>query len=232
MKYLPYIIIAILLLIAVLLYHNNRVLKQANKSYTSTISHINDTATKYRDQYDIEHAEKIMIQGDYQSLKDLYKDDIDDLTKRLKIKPKVIDQFIKVGTEVAQTLEPKIIYVDTTKSKEYPTYNFEYLDKYLTLNGSINKDSSKIFYTSTDSLGLTVYTRKSGFLKTKKDTYIDVFSYNPNVKIKSITSVKLDTKYKSSRIGIGPYVGLNYNISNNKISPSLGIGIHYSLIRL
>lgn len=130
-------------------------------------------------------------------------------------KPK---QITTVGTITKGTIKP---IVDTVYLKDSTTaYNFKYNDNWLSLNGTIGKESI-INYQFKDSIVLT--TRRK-----KNKLYIDGYSLNPNVQLTGITHLQL-TNDKQTRFAIGPYVGYGWN--GRKWSPSIGISVQYSLVK-
>src|SRR5699024_7357646 len=76
-------------------------------------------------------------------------------------------------------------------------------------------------------MSLTKYEQGTGFLNLRKRQYLDVHFNNPIFKPLNVTGFEITPKPK--RFGIGPYIGYGFN--GRKWTPSIGISVHYDLIR-
>ena len=190
----------------------------------STILKIHNYTIKYsKDVNGNTHAEKQVAEADIKSLHDVYGNTIDSLTKLLKIKDKQLQSYTGISTKDTGTVK---LRVDTIYTDSISQYNFNYKDKWLTINGYLNQDSH-LDYTINDSLGITVYNKKQGLFKSPV-TIINVYSLNPREKINGITNFQILTK-TPSRFGLGLYAGYGWN--GTQLTPSAGISLTYTLIR-
>lgn len=184
-----------------------------------------DSITYWKDQYNREHAEKLMAQGQYAELRVVYGPFMDSILVSLNIQKDAIKSIAAVGLKNSGELTARI---DTQYVDSSAYYSFKYKDRWLDMDGTLS-DMARIKYTSRDSLIVTGYTKKTGFLGLgKKETYIDAYSLNPNSKITGLTGMMV-LKERQKRFGLGPFVGIGW--SGNGIVPTVGVGLNYSLIK-
>lgn len=183
----------------------------------------NDSTRHYIDENGRLHGEKKALQGTIQEMKAVYPELIDSLKLALEIKEGQLKSVIALGVNNSNTVKLIVdtVWVDSSKY-------FTYKDPWIDLKGRFGK-VNELTYTTFDSLHITAYTRKSGFLGLgKKQTFIDAYSLNPHSSIGQLNGV-LITEERPKRIGIGAYVGYGWN--GIKLSPQIGIGFNYTLIR-
>jgi hypothetical protein len=130
-------------------------------------------------------------------------------------KPRNIQSITTLRTINKGVIHPRI---DTAYLLDsISTYKFSYQDDWMKLNGEIGKTAT-IGYLFKDSIVLTTY-------KKHFQTYVSGYSFNPNVQLSGITTIKV----RQPRFSIGP--SLNYSWNGTKFSPSIGISLQYSLIK-
>ncbi|MEX6691264.1 hypothetical protein QTN47_27390 [Danxiaibacter flavus] len=223
-QYERLIIVALLIIIAVFALQTCFRKEKQVTDLKQVVSAKQDTLKHYKDEAGHEHGQKVLAEADMSLLKVEYQKQIDSVTELLKIKESQLAFYTGFSTESSGSIKPRVDTVfmpDSTRE-----FNIDFSDRWMSLNGRIGK-SSNINYRITDSLTVTVYSKKKNFLSSLT-TYIDVFSMNPNVKVTGLTGFKIPVK-KPGRFGIGPYFGYGY--SDGKWSPSAGVAIQYSLIR-
>ena len=106
-----------------------------------------------------------------------------------------------------------------------PVYQkqFNYTDKWITIDGSILDSEVKLNWETRDHLEFILHRKRQGWFKPKL-LYIDGKSQNPNTTITNLSNVQIG-KERRKRFGIGPYIGYGTR------GVDIGIGIHYSFIR-
>lgn len=179
---------------------------------------------KYKDKGGTTHTEKKVAVADVKTIKASYQKIIDSLTDVIKIKDKQLKDVVAVGTKTTGTFKPVIdtIYIDSI-----PTVTASFSDNYLSIFGVVNEDSTWT-YSYHDSLMLTTYWKKSGFLKLKKTLMLDAFSMNPNTTIEGLSAIKIsEAKPKKWAIGFN----VSYGYDGVKWKPVVGVGINYNIIR-
>lgn len=175
----------------------------------------------WKDKYNNEHLKLEVIKVQ----KIVMEHYADSLARLLKIKPKQIQSVanVKSSVELKEKLVVDTVYVDSTKS--YST--FKWSDKWISIKGDIgNTDSISIV--GIDTLTKIDYWKRNWILG-KKRYYTDISNQNPHIKLTGFKSVEVIGK-KEKRLGIGPYIGLQFN--GTTISPSLGVALSYQLIKL
>lgn len=184
-----------------------------------------DSISYWKDKYNQEHAEKRIAQGQIEELQLVYGPLIDTVKEMLGIQASAIKNLSAVGITNSGQITARVdtYYVDSTRHLA-----FNYNDKWLDIKGSLS-DLARLKYTSRDSLIVTAYTKKKGFLGLgKRETYIDAYSLNPNSRITGLTGLMV-LKERQKRFGLGPFVGIGW--SGNGIVPTVGIGLSYDLIK-
>jgi hypothetical protein len=198
--------------------------KEKENANLKTVVEIKQDSTKHwKDLYNTEHAEKQLADANYSSLRVVYGELLDSVSNRLNSKPNDVQAVTTAGTIATGSIRPTIDTVLLSDSTA--GYRFNYKDKWLSLDGIISKEPV-INYMFSDSVVFTSYRRKTGFLR--KDTYIDGYSLNPNVRITGITGIRVSNPRKD-RFSVGPYIGYGWNGST--WSPSIGISLQYSVIK-
>ncbi len=181
-----------------------------------------DSTSFWKDYAGREHAQKRELEADIQTIKILYRSQVDSLTTLLNIQAKDLQSVAIVKTSASGSIVPTVdtVLIDSTYS-----YPFHYSDKWLTLDGVISSQPF-IRYLFSDSLIVTSYTKRTGLFK--RQTFIDAYSLNPNVRFQNITGIRI-RDVNTRRFGFGPYVGFGWD--GMRLRPSAGLSFHYSLIR-
>lgn len=190
------------------------------------ITQIRDDSVSYwKDQYGREHASKLMAEGKLEVIAAVYGPMMDSVLSSLKIQGKQLEQLTVMGVSSSNRVALKVdtVYVDSAAQ-----YRFAYKDRWIDLAGRIG-DQSYLEYTTFDSLIITGYNKRRGFLGLgRKETYVDAYSINPHSKVKSMQGIQI-LKERPKRFGLGPYVGYGWN--GERWAPNIGIGLNYSLIK-
>ncbi|MFA6057303.1 MAG: DUF6549 family protein [Taibaiella sp.] len=190
------------------------------------ITQIRDDSISYwKDKFGREHAEKQMAVASYQEIKIVYGPLMDSVLSALKIQGKQLEQLTVIGMTSSNRVNLKVdtVYVDSAAQ-----YRFAYKDRWIDINGMLG-NNSYLEYTSFDSLIISGYTKRRGFLGLgRKETYIDAYSINPHSKMSGLQGIQI-SKERPKRFGIGPYVGYGY--AGGRWLPMVGVGLNYSLIK-
>lgn len=182
-----------------------------------------DSLQHYKDAAGREHALRKQTEASLSTLRTYYSRTIDSITRTLNIKKKQLQQFITASTQTEGSVRIQIdtFYTDTTA-----LYRFNYSDKWLYLDGVLD-DDLYVNYKFTDSIIITQFWKRRWLLG-RKQYYVDGYSLNPNTRFSGLSAVKVGSK-SPGRIGIGPFIGYGWN--GAVWTPSVGISLHYSLIR-
>lgn len=185
------------------------------------------------------HSRVASFEVDRKAFEVTHKAYVDSLTKALGIKPKDLTSIVVVATDnhgkfqtgldtnehVVTSFNGKDTVRDTLR---YYTFNYD-KDKWLKFKGKIDSGKITAEYKFTDSLTITTFQKRTGFLKLGAvKTFVDIKSENPNTTYNSLKSIQL-TDIKNRHWGVGPYVGYGYN--GEKWSPQVGVSLQYILFK-
>jgi len=199
------------------------------KMYETNIKALTDTITYYKGENGNLVASKTAFMAEVNDLKELNKGLYDQITK-LGVKPK------NIVTTVYSEGEIKYLPQDTAWVVKHDTINLERgIDKSFAFNDQWRDLEGTIGYHQ-DTLGLRISKDIMRFNYTvamDKNNKIYITSDNPYVTVNEIQGFTVPTyqKEKVKRWGIGPYLGVGYDFSRNKIAPTIGIGVQYNLFR-
>jgi len=195
--------------------------------YENNIKALTDTITYFRTENGNLVASKTAFVAEVNDLKELNKGLYEQLGK-LGVKPKTITQMVYSEGEIKYLPQDTawIIKHDTISKGVDKTFAFN--DRWRDLEGSIGYHQ--------DTLGLHISKDIMRFDYTvamDKNNKIYITSDNPYVTVNEIQGFTVPTlqKEKAKRWGIGPYVGVGYDFSRNKIAPTIGIGFQYNLFK-
>ena len=146
----------------------------------------------------------------------------------------ILEKIDTIRDTIPKIIKEDIIRIDKDTFNVYKLiYDTLYLDKDIDNNYN-NIDS---IY-SKDSLGVIVDIPISQRVYSDDSTYVAYVSgYKPqldsiNVFRKEMLIEKtFGVREKPKRWGIGPFVGVGYDISNNKVGGVIGIGVTYNIFR-
>lgn len=162
---------------------------------------------------------------------------VDSLTHELGIKPKHLSSITTIATtnqgkfQTGLDTNNRVIVTingtDTVRDTiRYYTFNYD-KDKWLKFKGVIDSNKIRVQYQYSDSLTITTFRRRGGFLHLgAMHTFADVKSQNPNTTYNNMKHIEL-TDIKKKHFSVGPYVGYGYN--GDKWSPGVGVSLQYIL---
>ncbi len=218
------LIIAFLLIVVTALSLETCFRKESENAILKDIVEVKqDSTTYWKDLYGQEHARKIQSEANYSSLQLVHRDLLDSIQVRTGVKDDDLQGVTAAGSVAAGKVRPIVdtIYLpDSTR-----LFKLSYNDRWLDLSGIVGQDPV-IDYRFTDSIVFTSYRKRTGFLK--RQTYVDGYSLNPNVRITGITGIRVDDR-RSHRFSVGPYLGYGWN--GDRWSPSAGVSVQLSLIK-
>lgn len=181
-----------------------------------------DSTNYWRDQYDREHAEKFMAQGELEEIRTVWGKELKDKATELGVKEKQIKSLTMFSTEQAISLDSII--------DKYVRVN---IDTVRGVNGTPDEYIPRIIYTPGlmipvhDSLGVTNYIKKSGFLGYKKDNMLDIVSYNQS-RVHNIQSFSITDPGPHFRIR--PVISAIY--IDKTFVPAIGIGVEFKILHI
>lgn len=201
----------------------------------NNITALSDTIKYYKGKSEQLIAQKSILTGDMNTLKQI-SDSLYNIIKK-DIKVNNPDNIIYINTIIKDTTSKDtcwIIKQDTINNIYNIKKKFDFSDKYRTLKGYTyyNKNiNNKI-----DTLG-TVITDNNMFVDftvIQKDNQVYISSSNPYIqynKIMGVTNSSIYNKNKKHKFGFGPYIGYGIAYTNKqfKLAPSIGLSLHYNL---
>lgn len=209
---------------------NNEVIRLNNN-----IQAITDTLMIYRDENNRVIGEKHSYQ--------LKQEELDDSIKKLLGKNRELVSYINTNIRLRDTIEiPTYIEREIhNDNEETGTIKFDRYDVY---GKSFNEFHVSIPYSYTDSLitypakiDLSQNIYVEGMIERNKkngETYIKLISDNPNLTFNSGNGILITNssyydkqmrKTKGIGIGIGPSIGMNYDLVNKRIIPTIGVNL-------
>ena len=211
--------------------------EKLNSSYQTVLSLKNQQVQQYIDENGRLHSKILVNQSSSAVIDAVYKKQIDSISNILKIKSSSITDFnsdnIESHDNGISTYTSNIKYIhDTINGKviiDTSIITLNENDGYLKFNANVYKNGKyKWNYDYKDTLTQVIHTQKYGFLNLKTKTLVDISMSNPNSKVTGISEFKINDNDKLGKFSVGPYIGITYD---NKIKPSFGIGIQYSLFK-
>ena len=212
--------------------------KQISKSFDTVLTLKDQQIKNYKDDSGRLHSTIQENAGDYNTMKIIYKNQLDSISKVLNIKESKIKEitqelFVAENSGFGQLYPDTIYKYDTINKSKIDTleyHDLKVIDKYLDFTADIYKNGKfKWNYTYTDTINTVKHTENYGFLNLRTRTIVDVSMSNKNSKVTGIKEFKIEDKSKLDKISIGPYIGIMYNGSSFK--PNIGFGIQYSIFK-
>lgn len=219
---LPYLAAAVL---AILLFKQCDKTRAVKDQYSNSRDFLQDTITYYTNSLGQQVAEKKALQGDAHALSVLLSKQIDS-TGQLK---RLVKNYRKVIAAGNITQETRIDTVAITYRDTIPFVfdrDWSKIDNYYTISGSSSQRGITIDQlTIPNTLSFAIGNKKTGLFKS--EYRIEVVNSNPYVKTTGLDSYTLEVPSKN--FGIGIFAG--YGMSQDGLSPIVGVGITYSIFR-
>lgn len=191
--------------------------------YIDNIKIMNDTIEYYKSKNGQLIAEKNLFSGDIDNLKylndSLYKE-IEDL----KLKNKVKD-IVYVNNEIVNEKHDTTYIVREDTISNGFVHEFVFNDEWRELEGKVKYSNDSVNVGIDKDIVKFDYT-----VAIDKNNKVYITSNNPYIKYNEISGYTIP-KPKNKRFGIGPFIGVTYDIVNNKVAPTFGIGLSYDLIK-
>ncbi len=241
-KYIPYIIIIILLFVSGYLYYlnsnNNMLIATANQNIIA----LNDTLTITRTKNGDLIADKVVLvskNGDLKDLNSSLADEVKDIEGKVVRLTNTVIQLKNAQpiylTDTFYVFNNDSILVKWQKYEQYDTNNYRKLRGETTLykKDSVITNTKTILYE--DVLGLSLTT---GLREIDDKITIFVTSKYPGFNVTKLEGAEIDPDsnpifknfvQKKKPWGIGVQVGGGFGL--NGITPYVGVGISYNIIR-
>ena len=151
----------------------------------------------------------------------------DSLAPSLKIAKGKIDELTRINAKLEGEL--KATREELSENKERSLF-FE--NKYLSIitTEDSTRQNPRLKYSYNAEINVVQFSKRKNIFS-KQRNYIDVSSPDKNFKINGLEHFKKEIILRPKRIGVGFQAGYGIN-ENLTISPYLGIGLSYNLIRL
>lgn len=224
---------AIILLIALVIF---LLLKQCNIPKPEISVTRDDSTQYYKNKLGQEVAALKMERDEYgKTLTIQFRDSIAKLHNTIDKKVKEITILRQKGTVIIDNTKPPIVKIDTVPGveQEYLSVEQNFDNSYYHANAfiSLSGGTSTMKLQTFDTLSVVAKVVTEGRIFHRKSyLQVDAINANPYNKIEGL-NVYRQPLPKQKKIGIGPQVGYGFSQSF-KPSVYVGIGIHYSLIRL
>ena len=214
--------IAILVIACIILALSTTCSSRHNKEYRNNIEALTDSIHVYKlKNGELLYSKKILIEdlSNAEQQLGVTKKQLKEIEKQLDAKITQIAKLkgqIKVDTIVMHDS----VYVQDSILKS----DFNYRDKWLTMNGTVITDC-KTIQTTLNNLTMEVPITYG----TTKDNQVFVKTENPYISIKEINGLKTKQKTPHWNLGIQVGFGAQYNLVTNKFGygPYIGVGISY-----
>lgn len=191
-------IIALIISLVVLFFTTSKSCKKEKsiKTTKNASVSIKDTGVRYSVN-GINVLRKEQVVADKNTVDILFKNKVDSLLKIVGAQAKQLKEFSKIDLSasgiIKSTAKADTVIIHDTLSNIIYTASFN--DSLIDATAIFNPDSltMKLFYNLNLSLNYVVTSKRKRrlFIWKKKKTYVDVFSKQKNVKIKSFESVKI-----------------------------------------
>ena len=202
----------------------------------NNITALTDTIKYYKGKSEQLIAQKSILAGDMDMLKQVNDSLYNIIKKDIKINNP--DNIIYINTIIKDTVNKDtcwIIKQDTINNIYNIKKNFDFSDKYRTLKGYTYYN--KGIYNKLDTLG-TVITDNNMFVDftvVQKDNQVYISSSNPYIQYNNIiglTNSNIYNKNKKYKFGFGPYIGYGVVYTNKqfKLAPSIGLSLQYNIV--
>lgn len=185
------------------------------REYEHNTKALNDTIRTYKGRNGQLVAEKNILIGDYNTLKDL-NDNLAEEVKNMKVRRP--DHVVYVETEVVNEVHDTTYIID--RSLPSIRKDFDFSNEYRQLAGFMELKDENLGLNITNDRTLVDYTLAI------KDGKVYMTSSNPYVQYNEIQGITLPTPKKPKfSIGIGPQLGVGYDIINKQPGIFAGVGI-------
>lgn len=220
-KYYPFIIIAILILLLVILWDKYQGQKMTAESRGSIIKEQNAELTYRKTKEGQLIADKVAAEARTQDLQEAYprlaKVLADQMDVRLKnLKTAIQAEFRAINTGTAVLVRDTIII----EGKVVPVDSVSINDGFLAFRGELRRDKFAWDYSYQDSVTIALHVKKKWFLG-KETLYSSIMLKNPNAKVTNSTTVQVK-EFKDKRWVLS--VGASYDPFSNTVRPGVMFG--------
>lgn len=236
-KWLPYIVIIILLILLIKTCNGRLADKKESKAF---IAALEDTVSHYKNKHGQDVATISVLKAsstkDFLKLKskDVEIQELQQVVKDYKSKLKKpgssvtnITGVTRVDTVTITKVTPKDTVIVDGITYVYPEYSDSLINAWIEYRASMNRDSAKLNLKITNKYSVII--GQEGGLFKKKRAFVDVINYNPYSTVEKVRTFQV-SQPKPKRFGLGVSVGMAVN-PDLKLTPYLGVGVHYNLIK-
>jgi hypothetical protein len=222
---------ALTIVLAVLLFKTERRLQTAQ----SVIVEQNSKVEHYTNSLGLEVAKRVALELSIGEVQKYYEDYIADIRAQHRVKVSELEAAIRAATSttIPGSTEVVIIAKDTcVAGQEIPSeLSFLSTSEWMDISGIVFIKELRIDYEITvrDSVSFIMYKRRRGFLRTgKEELFIEGTSKNPFTTVSGLQGFKI-AENRRRPFGIG--ISAGYGISGTGLSPYIGVGLNYSILR-
>ncbi len=188
------------------------------KEYDHNTKALTDTIRTYKGRNGQLVAEKTILIGDYNTLKDLNKE-LEEQVKNMKVRRP--DQVVYVETEVVNEVHDTTYIID--RSLPVIRKDFDFSNEFRQLAGFMELKDENLGLNITNDRTFVDYTLAI------KDGKVYMTSTNPYVQYNEIQGITLPAPKKPKfSLGIGPQIGAGYDIINKQPGVFVGVGLNAS----
>jgi hypothetical protein len=200
-----------------------------DKYYSSIISSKDDTVRTWQDEAGRWRAEATTATVSKKDLQEFFSMESEQIRKDFDTKLKNVTGYLRSSMQTTGTVAMKAdsgtkVIIQNLNGSD--TAVFHYTDIWSHFDAILHNSQLQLSYRVHDSIAFVSSIKRNGLFG-PTHTVLNGISYNPNTKISGITGI--DIKVPDRKFGIGPYIGYGWNGSS--WSPSVGISVHYSLVK-
>lgn len=218
-----FVLVVFLLVVAGLIYSNYRK-EQKIGELGSVIDAKNAKIAYYVNKLGEEVASKVVAEASLETLKITHKEELESITKRFNIKLRNLAAAATIETVTTDTVYVTKVVQDSVQN---PVTTYSYEDNWISFELRDSEIGDPVFtWTAYDKIDIAASWKRRGLFKSK-ELYVDVVSSNPHVRVTGLNSLRVTNK--KTPFGISFVAG--YGIAGNGLSPFIGVGASYTIIR-
>ena len=185
-----------------------------------------DTLERYRDMAGSEHASRVVMEGSFATLSELYGRDMDSVARRLRIRERQLSALTTMGTrDTGRWLGTTEVIHDTVYwgRRFRDGYRFTAGDRFTAIAGMVDSTGADVEWELRDSLTVATYWRRR-HLWSRRELVLDAYSMNPKCTVSGLQGLRI-MEPKGSRYGFCVFGGMDAV----GLRPVVGIGVYYSI---
>lgn len=154
---------------------------------------------------------------------------LDTVTRALKVASVQIDELTRINSQATARIKLLQTLTGTDRPQVFqPVKLKSYEDPQLQIAYDNNTDS--LFLNYKVDLNVIKYHRRKNIFSPVQ-YYLDIYCNDSRVMSNQVKRFSTQITPRPRRFGIGPQIGVRYNLQTGRLQGSVGIGLQYNLIR-